>query len=59
MKRLPVALLVIAAMSLASCTGLQGGSEPHDDGSSGSAPSLASLPSASPTPSERQPTSPG
>jgi hypothetical protein len=34
MKRLPVALLVTAAMSLASCTGLQGGSEPHDDSSS-------------------------
>ena len=30
-----IALLVTAAMSLASCTGLQGGSEPHDDDSSG------------------------
>lgn len=34
-KPLPVALLVTAAMPLASSTGLQGGSEPHDDASCG------------------------
>ena len=31
MKRLPVALLAAAELSLTACTGLQGG-EPHDDG---------------------------
>ena len=34
MKRLLGALLTTTALSLASCTGLQGGSEPDDDGSS-------------------------
>ncbi len=32
MKRLPLALLAAAALSLTACTGLQGG-DPHDDGS--------------------------
>lgn len=32
MKQLPIALLAAAALSLTACTGLQGGSEPHDDG---------------------------
>jgi hypothetical protein len=32
-KRLPIALLAAAALSLTACTGLQGGSEPHDDDS--------------------------
>lgn len=34
MNRLLGALLATAALLLASCTGIQGGSEPHDDGSS-------------------------
>lgn len=33
MKRLSLALLAAAALSVTACTGLQGGSEPHDDGS--------------------------
>lgn len=34
MSRLLVAMLATSALALSACTGLQGGSEPHDDGSS-------------------------
>ena len=34
MNRLLVAVLVTSGLALSACTGLQGGSEPHDDGSS-------------------------
>ena len=34
MKRLLVMVLATSGLALNACTGLQGGSEPHDDGSS-------------------------